>query len=88
LAVLGFELGLTLARQALYHLNHSTSPFLCWVFLDRFSRTICLGWLWTLILLISASSVARTTGVSHQHYTLFIFFAVNKLPEICLFCCW
>jgi hypothetical protein len=32
-AVLGFELGLTLAKQALYHLSHSTSPFLGWVFL-------------------------------------------------------
>jgi hypothetical protein len=24
--------GLTLARQELCHLNHSTGPFLCWVF--------------------------------------------------------
>jgi hypothetical protein len=29
----GFELrALTLARQALYHLRHFTSPLLCWVF--------------------------------------------------------
>jgi hypothetical protein len=35
-------------------------------FWDRASRTICLGWLWNMILLISASWVARTTGVSHQ----------------------
>jgi hypothetical protein len=27
--------------------------------------TICLGWLWPVILLISASWVARITGVSH-----------------------
>jgi hypothetical protein len=27
-----FELGLTTARQALYHLSHSGSPFLCCVF--------------------------------------------------------
>jgi hypothetical protein len=27
-SVLGFELSLTLAKQALYHLIHSTSPFL------------------------------------------------------------
>jgi hypothetical protein len=32
LVVLGFELGLTLARQALYHFSHFASPFLCWVF--------------------------------------------------------
>jgi hypothetical protein len=31
LVVLGFKL--TLARQVLYHLSYSTSPFLCWVFL-------------------------------------------------------
>jgi hypothetical protein len=27
LVVLGLELGLTLATQALYHLSHPTSPF-------------------------------------------------------------
>jgi hypothetical protein len=27
--------------------------------------TICLGWLWTSILLISASWIARITGVRH-----------------------
>jgi hypothetical protein len=35
LAALGFELRiqvLTLANQVLYHLNHSTSTFLGWVF--------------------------------------------------------
>jgi hypothetical protein len=36
----------TLPRQALYHLNHSTSPFLCWIFFwDMVSQTICRGWL-------------------------------------------
>jgi hypothetical protein len=29
-------------------------------------QTICLGWFWTVILLISASWVARITGLSHQ----------------------
>jgi hypothetical protein len=43
------------------------APFIC----DRFfwsgiSQTICLGWLQTTILLISAW-VARITGLSHQH---------------------
>jgi hypothetical protein len=36
-------------------------------FQDRVSPTICLWWLWTLMLLISASWVVRITGVSHQH---------------------
>jgi hypothetical protein len=31
-------------------------------FWDRVSQTICLGWLWTSILLISASWVTRITG--------------------------
>jgi hypothetical protein len=33
------------------------------------SRTICPGWLWSVILLSSASQVARITGVSHQSPT-------------------
>jgi hypothetical protein len=37
------------------------------VFRDRVFWTICLAWLWTTILLISASWVARITGVSHWH---------------------
>jgi hypothetical protein len=36
------------------------------VFIDRVSRTICLGWLQTKILLIFAFWVARITGVSHR----------------------
>jgi hypothetical protein len=35
------------------------------LFWDRVSETICLGWLWTMILPISASWVARIIGVSH-----------------------
>jgi hypothetical protein len=35
------------------------------VFQDRVSQTICLGWLWTTIPLISVSWVARITGLSH-----------------------
>jgi hypothetical protein len=48
-------------------LSHSTSPILWWVFSRRVrvSRTIYPGWPWTTILLISASWVARITGVSH-----------------------
>jgi hypothetical protein len=47
----------------------TTPPALFFVkFFSRWAhRTICLGWLWTVILLISASWVARITGVSHQH---------------------
>jgi hypothetical protein len=36
-------------------------------FWDRVLQTICPGWLWTIIFLISASWVARIIGVSHWH---------------------
>jgi hypothetical protein len=39
---------------------------LLWLFGDGGSRTIFLGWPGTTIFLISASQVARITGVSHQ----------------------
>jgi hypothetical protein len=39
--------------------------FVIGFFWDRVSWTIYPGWLWTVILLISASWVARITGVSH-----------------------
>jgi hypothetical protein len=34
-------------------------------FQERFSKTICLGWLWAVVILISASWVAKIAGVSH-----------------------
>jgi hypothetical protein len=35
------------------------------IFWDRVSRTICLGWLGTSILLVPTSWVARNTGMNH-----------------------
>jgi hypothetical protein len=43
-----------------------TTLFSVEYFWNRVSRTVCLGWLRTLILLIYASWVARITGVSHH----------------------
>jgi hypothetical protein len=40
---------------------------LCWVFWDRVSQTICLGWFQYAVLLMCASQIARIIGVSHQH---------------------
>jgi hypothetical protein len=37
------------------------------VFRDKASWTVCLGWLQTTILLITASLVARIIGVRHRH---------------------
>jgi hypothetical protein len=59
LAVLGFEL-------RAYTLTHSNNSFCVRYFHDRVLWTICPDWLWTSILLISASWVARITGVSHR----------------------
>jgi hypothetical protein len=63
-AVLAFE-------PRAYTLSHSASPFCTGYFQDRVSQTICPGWLWTKILLISASWVARITDLSHQHLAEF-----------------
>jgi hypothetical protein len=64
-------------------LNSGPSPwvtlpaFLWKVFQDRFSQTICPGWLQTLILLISACWLARIIGVGHQHPTSVVFLYVE-----------
>jgi hypothetical protein len=55
-----------------FTLSHSTSPFCDSYFQDRVSQTTCLGWLRTSILLISASWVARITGMSHWCPALFV----------------
>jgi hypothetical protein len=65
------RLGLELRANTL---SHSTSPFLWWVFFNIVSQTICLGWLWTAVLLISAPWVAGITGVSHLHPAYHVFF--------------
>jgi hypothetical protein len=56
----------TRAQTQGLHLKPLYRPFLWWVFQDRVSQTVCLGWLRTSLLLISASWVARITGVSHR----------------------
>jgi hypothetical protein len=71
LAVLGFELRAT--PPALFFVKGS-SVFFC----EGVSRTICLGWLWTTILLISPSWVTRITGESHWHPVLIFYFKANK----------
>jgi hypothetical protein len=52
--------------QAL-HLEPLKTFFLWWALRDRVLWTICLDWLWTEFLLISASWEAKIIGVSHQH---------------------
>jgi hypothetical protein len=52
-----------LAKQTLYHLSHTSSPFCVSYFGNGISRTLCLGCSHTIVPLISASQVA--TGLSH-----------------------
>jgi hypothetical protein len=59
-------LGFMLAKQALYHLSHTSSSFCSGYFEDSISQIICLGWPRTVILMISAFQVARIIGVSHR----------------------
>jgi hypothetical protein len=67
LAALGFELRVS------YFFGRcstiwATPPALCCVgyFWVKVSQTICLSWLWTMVLLISAFWVARIMGMSHR----------------------
>jgi hypothetical protein len=55
------------AKQVLYHLSHTSRMYCSGYFGDEVSRTISWGWLSTVIHPISASQVARITGVSHWH---------------------
>jgi hypothetical protein len=57
--------GFTFAKQVLYHLSHTSSPFCFSYFGDGVLWTICMGWPQTAILPISDSQVARITGVNH-----------------------
>jgi hypothetical protein len=65
-----------------FTLSHSTSPLCDGYFRDRVSRTICPGWLQTAILLISASWIARITGMSHWCPPEF-FHTLNTLSRLC-----
>jgi hypothetical protein len=61
-----------LAKQELYHLNHTSSPSCSDYFEDGISWSICLDWPRTESLLISASQVARITDMSHQCPAIYV----------------
>jgi hypothetical protein len=54
-----------LAKQPLYCLSHTTSPFCSGYFGNESLKLFSLGWLQTTILTISASQVARIIGVGY-----------------------
>jgi hypothetical protein len=62
-----FEIrALCLQSRHSYHLSHTSTPFFVLVILEMgVSQTIFLDWPQTATLPISASQVARITGVSH-----------------------
>jgi hypothetical protein len=60
-------------------LSHSTSSIFVKGFQDRVLWTICLGWLWNSILLISVFWVVRTIDVSHWHLAQQVFLFVLEL---------
>jgi hypothetical protein len=74
---LGFELRVWTWKAGTLPLGKTCSPFWSGYFGDRLLWTVCLGWPQIAILLISASQVARITGVSH--WCLALNFNLNKI---------
>jgi hypothetical protein len=90
LKVLEFELGASqLLGRTSFCLSHSTSPFfVCDGFFEIGScELFAWWWLQTVILVISASQVARITGMSPQClYGEFLCGCINgKMPPLLLF---
>jgi hypothetical protein len=82
LSFLSFFFAIVRFEFRAFTLSHCTSPFLWWFFLARVLQTICLGWLWTVSLLIYASWVARITGVSHWHFLILLKFVIVWILNI------
>jgi hypothetical protein len=68
----------------LYHLSHSTSPVLCWVFSKNGIMNYLPRLASNLDPPISASWVARIIGVSHQHPVCSGYFGDGFSRTICL----
>jgi hypothetical protein len=65
-------------------LNHLTIPVLGWVFLRQGPIKYLPRVVWTAILLIAASWVARITGVSHQSPAVNWFLYLFKMSLLYL----
>jgi hypothetical protein len=65
--------GFVLTTQALFCLSHTTSPFCSVYFGDGVWRTMCLGWPWTVVPLISTSQVTRIIGMRQWHLAVLLF---------------
>jgi hypothetical protein len=85
LVVLGFELRASHLPDRWSITWATPLALFCVVyFQDRILLTISLGWLWTSILLISASWVARITGVSHWCLAVWHFMCHVFGPQLTL----
>jgi hypothetical protein len=84
---LGLNSGLHTCKVGALMLETHIQYILLWLFWRwGVSQTTCPGWPWTLILLISASQVARITGVSHQCLAQFTFYACVTLLKNEILC--
>jgi hypothetical protein len=67
-----------LAKQALYHLSHTSCCFCSGCFYgDGVFWTICFGWPQISILSVSASQIATITGVSHRHLPISVYISIS-----------
>jgi hypothetical protein len=71
---LGFELRVSTCKAGMLPLESLYQSISVGHFGDGFSQNIYPGWSQTLILLISASQVARITGMSHWHLAVECFY--------------
>jgi hypothetical protein len=60
---------------------HLQSILLWWFWRWDLERTICPGWPWNLIHLISVCWVARITGLSHRHPENLVFILYNRREQ-------
>jgi hypothetical protein len=63
----GLNSGFQTFKEGALPLEPHLQSILLWLFWRWGFRSICSGWPWTVILLISAFQVARISGVRHQH---------------------
>jgi hypothetical protein len=86
---LEFELGASCLQSRHYRLSQTSSSFFC-VFFCFFKigplKLFASGWPQTVIFPMSASQVARITGMSHQHPTFlgFLVFGFFEIGSCCV----
>jgi hypothetical protein len=72
----GLNSGLHTCKAGVLLIEPHLQSIFIWLFWRWSSQTVCPCWPWTVILLISASRVARMTGMSHCPPALLILLTV------------